>query len=461
VPIPFPLLFSSDTEKEDFPSRAGLGLLEECAYFFRMRNPRNPILVIGGGAAGIIAAWKAAISEAPVILLERNRTLGIKLLISGGGKCNITHAGTMEEIRSAFLQKEARFLKPAFYRFGNREILDLLRSAGVPTAPRADGRVFPEHGTARHVVAALEQLCRDSGVQVRTGACVERIAVENGSLSAVVAGEPPMQAGAIALATGGASYPKTGTTGDGIRWAAELGHTIVPVRPALAPMNIEPMPPRRWQGIALRAGRLSALTDGHTLASWEGDVLFTHEGISGPAALELSRAAALAAERTTVTLEFDFFPGQDFSELDSALTDMIRHQGAKLMSNLIEAWLPNRLVPDLLQSAGIDPETRGHTLSRELRRSLTRLLKSWPIGRVVHIPLERGEVTAGGVALSEVDPHTMGSRKVPGLFLCGEILDIAGPVGGYNLQAAFSTGFVAGEASAAYLHRESSARDEC
>jgi predicted Rossmann fold flavoprotein len=427
-----------------------------CVFFF-MSLAREPVVVIGGGAAGILAAWKAATSHAPVLLLERNARLGIKILISGGGKCNITHAGPMVDLGAAFQPNEGRFLKPSFHRFGNADILRILHDAGVPAAARDDGRVFPEHGTARDVVTALEKLCRTSGVEIRTGIRVQNITARESAFTINVSGNMQLPARAAVIATGGVSYPKTGTTGDGIRWAAALGHTIVPVRPALAPIGIHPMPDRTWQGIALRAGRLIALTGGRKLASWEGDVLFTHEGLSGPAALGLSRPVAVAAEQTAVTMVYDFFPKYDFGTLDAALTDLIRGQGSKMIGNLMEAWLPNRLVPSLLQSVAIDPELRSHSLPRESRRSLTHLLKSWHLGIVVNVPLERGEVTAGGVALNEVDPHSMQSRKVPGLFLCGEVLDIAGPVGGYNLQAAFSTGFVAGEESARYWQRESSA----
>jgi predicted Rossmann fold flavoprotein len=425
--------------------------------FFSMSLLHEPVVVIGGGAAGILAAWKAATSHAPVLLLERNARLGIKILISGGGKCNVTHAGTMVELGEAFQPNERRFLKPSFFRFGNTDLLRILHDAGVPAAARDDGRVFPEHGTARDVVIALEQLCQTSGVEIRTGIRVQNIATRGSSFKINVSGNRPTPARAVVIATGGVSYPRTGTTGDGIRWAAELGHTIVPIRPALAPIRIHPMPDRSWQGVALRAGRLISLTGGRTLASWEGDVLFTHEGLSGPAALELSRPVAVAAEHTAVTMIYDFFPKYDFGTLDAALTNLIRDHGSKMIGNLMEAWLPNRLVPSLLQSVAIDPELRSHSLPRESRRSLIHLLKSWQLGKVVNVPLERGEVTAGGVALNEVDPHTMQSRKVPGLFLCGEVLDIAGPVGGYNLQAAFSTGFVAGEESARYWQRESSA----
>jgi hypothetical protein len=411
----------------------------------------NPIVIVGAGGAGILAALRASTLEAPVLLLERNRKIGIKILISGGGKCNITHAGPMEEIRSVFVKREARFLKPAFFQFSNADLLRLVENGGVPTYTRPNGRVFPASGNARDIVTVFERLLTDQRVKIQTNAHVESIAAEQGTVSGVYVGGNPILSSHVVLATGGASYPKTGTTGDGFRWAEALGHTIVPIRPALAPIALSPLLPREWSGISLRSGRLTAKSEGKEVASRDGDVLITHEGISGPAALEISRPVSVAMERSPVTIEYDFFPEKDFSLLDEELTRLVRRQQG-IIEKILEQWLPNRLVGALLHSAGVQPATRGYTLTRDDRRSIVSILKGWTMGTVSHIPLERGEVTAGGVTLDEVDPQTMQSRKVHGLFICGEVLDIAGPVGGYNLQAAFSTGFVAGEAAARAWH---------
>lgn len=415
----------------------------------------NPIVIVGAGGAGILAAWSASTLGAPVLLLERNRKIGIKILISGGGKCNITHAGPMEEIRSVFVKREARFLKPAFFQFTNADLLRLVENGGVPTYARTNGRVFPVSGKARDIVSVFERLLTDQRVTIQTNARVESIAAEQGTVSGVLVGGNPITSSLVILATGGASYPKTGTTGDGFRWAEALGHTIVPIRPALAPLVLSPPLPREWSGISLRSGRLRAKSEGKEIASRDGDVLITHEGISGPAALEISRPVSVALEQSPVTVEYDFFPEKDFSLLDDELTRRVRQQQG-IVERILEYWLPNRLVGTFLRSAGVEPATRGYALTREDRRSIVSMLKGWTMGTVSHVPLERGEVTAGGIALDEVDPRTMRSRKVRGLFLCGEVLDIAGPVGGYNLQAAFSTGFVAGEAAARAWHDSNS-----
>jgi predicted Rossmann fold flavoprotein len=201
-------------------------------------------------------------------------------------------------------------------------------------------------------------------------------------------------------------------------------------------------------GIAIRACRLSAVFGGRRIASWDGDMLFTHEGISGPCALEISREAARVSEDGPVAIMLDVLPALEFEELDRTVGDVIIANRQRIIGKVVEAWLPNRLVGPFLAQIGVDPLTRGHVITREARRAIVHRLKEWPLGTVEHIALDRGEVTAGGIALTEVDPRTMRSRIIGGLYPCGEVLDIAGPIGGYNLQAAFSTGFVAGETAA-------------
>ncbi|MEO8167482.1 MAG: NAD(P)/FAD-dependent oxidoreductase [bacterium] len=410
-------------------------------------DQRKPILVIGGGAAGIIAAWKAASLGAEVILIERNKKPGIKLLISGGGKCNITHAGPMEDVFAAFIQKEARFLKPSFYKFSNDDVVRMIEERGVKTFVRPNGRVFPVSGNADDVVNALAEYLHATGVEVKLNARVRKILFEDGKVCGVGFENGEIRSSYVILATGGASYPKTGTTGDGFRWAQQLGHTIIPVRPALAPIGVRPSLRASWRGIALRDGRLMVFSGQKKLFEWDDDMLFTHEGISGPAALEVSRIAAETMQTQPVDLRFDFFPGKEFQVLDDELNSVILSQRDKMIATILDAWLPNRIVPDVLNSIEIDPTKRGHILTRDERKRIVQMLKSWSLGEVSRIDIERGEVTAGGVALTEVDPKSMRSRKAMGLYVCGEILDIAGPVGGYNLQAAFSTGFVAGESA--------------
>jgi len=413
-----------------------------------MSGQSDCILIIGAGGAGLIAAWKAASMGAPVLLLERNSKPGIKILISGGGKCNVTHDGPMDELGKAFLRREDRFLKHAFHSFTNEDIRTLLAESGVPTFVRPDGRVFPRSLRAADVVTALVERVRAGGGEIRLNARVTGILSEAGAVTGVTLEREKIASARVILTTGGASYKKTGTTGDGISWGAQLSHSIVPLRPALAPLRVHPSPPPEWRGIAIRGGRLSLYSGGRQIDSWSGDILFTHEGISGPAALGLSRSAAGALEESDVALHLDFFPALDFAELDSGLNRLILANRGKQIGSILCSLLPDRIVPFLLGHLHVSPLTRGHVLTRDARRKIVGLLKSWNIGNVNGIELDRGEVTAGGISLDDIVPQTMESRKVRHLYVAGEVLDIAGPIGGYNLQAAFSTGFVAGMSAA-------------
>ena len=413
-----------------------------------MPDQEKKVLVIGAGAAGLIAAWRAASLGAHVLLLERNSKPAIKILISGGGKCYVTHDGPMDEMGKAFQKHEGRFLKYAFHSFSNDDIRSMLSESGVPTFVRPDGRVFPVSLRAGDVVGALADLVRRNGGEIRLNTRVTGILASDGGACGVTVEGGEIASRHVILTTGGASYRKTGTTGDGISWGAGLSHTIVPVRPALAPIRVHPPLPAEWRGIAIRGGRLSLHAGPGRIDSCPGDILFTHEGISGPAALGLSRSAAVALEEGDAALRLDFFPGKEFADIDVELNRLILAGRGKQIGSIVCGMLPDRIVPYLLGRVQVPADTRGYVLTREARRRIVGLLKSWEIGRVGGIDVDRGEVTAGGISLDEIVPQTMASRRVMGLYAAGEVLDIAGPIGGYNLQAAFSTGFVAGTSAA-------------
>ena len=403
----------------------------------------------------MIAAWRAALSGAKVTLLEKNPKLGIKLLISGGGKCNITHDGTVEDLLSRFRTNESRFLKYSFHQFTNIQLIRHIKERGVETYVRGDGRIFPASGKAGDVVHALRRLMEQAGVEIRLATGVEEMLRDGDGICGVRTELGAIETRHLILATGGASYPKTGTTGDGFRWLRELGHAIIPVKPALAPIYLDPTPPPAWQGVALRDCAVIAEMEGKAVASARGDLLFTHKGISGPSTLEASRDVFIALqENPNIDIAIDVLPDKTIAQVEEALQDEIVSNGGKKSETLIELYVPQRLAPFMLNAAGVDGSIKGHQLKREERRAIVQTLKRWKVGRVKEIPLESGEVTAGGVDLHEIDPRTMKSRLVDGLYVCGEVLDIAGPIGGYNLQAAFSTGFVAGESAASDLRRQ-------
>ncbi|MGV3614393.1 MAG: NAD(P)/FAD-dependent oxidoreductase [Fimbriimonas sp.] len=444
------------------------------------------VIVVGGGAAGIIAAWRAATLGAQVVVLEKTNRIGTKILVSGGGKCNVAHDGPLEEVLRAFRPNEARFIRPACYRFTNAQIVELMTSRGLRVYTRPDGRVFPVDQTAKDVVAILTDLLVEAGVDVRLESPVTGLIIEDGVVKgvrfrrvterarreesrpgasgyraatatnllrelgpasvAVTDEEFELRADRVIVCAGGSSYPNSGTTGDGFAWARSVGHTVQPIRAALAPIYLDPVVEAR-SGIALRDVVLKA-RQGKEIARWRGDLLFTHQGVSGPNALGISRIVDERIAQGDIGLEVDCRPDRPADAIAAEILAAAQAQPRRLVATLVETFLPERLVGDLLDTVGLARDLPLGRLEKKLRNRLAETLKAWPIGRVRHVPLEKGEVVAGGVSLDEVDPHTMRSKKVPGLFLCGEVLDVAGPVGGYNLQAAFATGYVAGESAA-------------
>jgi predicted flavoprotein YhiN len=440
------------------------------------------VIVVGAGAAGIIAAWRAAELGAKVTLVEKTNRIGTKILISGGGKCNITHDGPIEGVLKAFRPAEARFIRPACYRFRNDQIVEMLTSRGLEVYTRPDGRIFPVDRTAKDVVRILESYLEEVSVTVMLEAPVSGLIIEDGAVRGVRyrrAGEAPLvrrdegegyraktaknllreldpvapaegeerelRADRVVLCCGGSSYPNSGTTGDGWPWMREAGHGVERLRAALAPIYLAQVPD--LAGVALRDCTLKA-RQGKEFARWTADLLFTHQGISGPAALGLSRQVAEGLEKGEVSLEIDLQADLTPEQASEQLLAFTTRNPSRKVAAYVDDFAPERVVDQLLADAGIPLDTTGARLDKKARNRLAVALKAWSLGPVRHVPLEKGEVVAGGVSLDEVDPQTMASKKIEDLFLCGEILDLAGPVGGYNLQAAFATGFVAGESAA-------------
>jgi predicted Rossmann fold flavoprotein len=410
------------------------------------------VIVVGGGAAGIIAAWRAASVGAKTLLLEKTARLGTKILISGGGKCNITHDGPIEDVLRAFSPAEARFLRPSCYRFTNREVVELFTSKGLEVYTRPNGRIFPVDRTAKDVVAILADHLREAGVRTELNNPVTGLIVEKGRVLGVRCGEGELRAGAVIVSSGGSSYPGTGTTGDGWPWTRDLGHTVAKIRAALAPINMITDP--KWasrSGVAVRDCALKARQNGREISRWRDDLLFTHHGVSGPTALGISRTVAEGAGQGQITLEVDLLPDQAFEQTTERVRGWAARNPRKQWPTFLEEILPERLAGWFLDSIAIDRSAAAGATDKKAKNRIVAGLKGWTLGQVRDVPIEKGEVVAGGIALDEVDPQTMRSSKAEGLFLCGEILDIAGPVGGYNLQAAFSTGYVAGESAARAL----------
>ncbi|MBS1767441.1 MAG: aminoacetone oxidase family FAD-binding enzyme [Acidobacteria bacterium] len=405
------------------------------------------VIVVGGGAAGMVAAWKAAQNGHRVTLLEANAKLGVKLRISGGGKCNVTHAGPLKEVLACFTKEQARFLRPAMHRFTNEDVVELLRREGVETYTRDNGRVFPmdRPGSAAAVVAAFEAVMLRAGVRVRAGARVTGLEGSKPRLAAVDLDGERLEADHFILATGGASYPETGTRGEMLGWLRDVGLPMRPWFPALAPIPLaKPRP--AWEGVAFRDGELvlSAGKGGKRIARFKGDLVFTKAGISGPAALELSQAAESARIAGAGWLAYAH-DGRFFDAVDAEAIQTSQAQPHLSALRWLQRWLPERCAETLVSEARLPDGLRLKDLPKTARRAFVEAITAFPLGAPGPVPLSRGEVAAGGLKLDAVDPHTMAVRGFDNLRVCGELLDVDGPVGGYNLQAAFSTGFVAGD----------------
>ncbi len=404
--------------------------------------------MIGGGAAGIFAAWNAARQGAKVLLVEKTDRLGTKILISGGGKCNVAHDGTMESVLKAFRPNEARFIRPACHLLPNRSIIGFFTERGLEVYTRPDGRVFPVWQSAKDVVAILESALSEAKVRVLYDSPVSRIISEDGAVRGIETKDGRVECHHIVLSVGGSSYPKTGSTGDGWPWAKELGHSIVKVRAALAPMYLDLDGAELKAGISLRHVLLKARLSGREIARWQADLLFTHKGVSGPSVLGISRIVAERFGEGEITLEIDLLADETFESLSAGLKRWAAANPKKGIAACLDSIVPSRLEPDVLSAAGLE-NIPAQMVGKKGVNRLVEVLKGWKIGVVRSVPLEKGEVVAGGISLDEVDSKTMRSQKCQGLYLCGEILDVAGPVGGYNLQAAFATGFLAGQTAAA------------
>jgi len=405
------------------------------------------VAVLGGGAAGMMAAWRAASLGHTVTLLEANGRLGVKLRISGGGKCNVTHAGSAKELLGAFRKDQARFLRPALHAFGSEELQALLHREGVETYARENGRVFPmdRPGSAAEVVGALERLLRRVGVQVRTGTRVASLVGEEPRLEALTLEDGSwVRADAFVLAAGGASYPETGTRGELLGLLRNLGVAVDPWFPALAPVPLA-TPHPEWEGVALRGGvlRLRSGKDSKRLAEFAGDVLFTKSGLTGPAALELSREVELARRSGAAWLSYALSLVSE-EALDAQLLNLQQGNPHLAVRTWLQRVLPERLGSFALATLALSAEQRMKDLPRNARRGLVELVRDFPLGEPRTVPLSRGEVAAGGVRLEAIDPHTMALKGWDNVRICGELLAVDGPIGGYNLQAAFSTGFLAG-----------------
>ena len=397
--------------------------------------------MIGGGAAGTLCAALAAGRGLDVVLLEPNRMLGRKLRITGKGRCNVTNDCDAREFISA-IPGDGRFLQSAIHKFGTLDTKALFEGLGVALKTERGNRVFPESDRADDIADALTKLARENGVRVLRERATRILTDEAGAVRAVSAGGGEIECEAAVICTGGLSYPGTGSTGDGYRMARELGHTIRPCRPSLVPLESPDAWCREMQGFSLRNVELSAYEDEKLIYKALGEMLFTHFGVSGPLVLSASAHMRRFGE-CRYRLSIDLKPGLDEKKLDARLLRDFEKYSNREFRNSLGDLAGRAMIPVLVELSGIPGDTRTNSVTRQQRAALAQLLKHFPVSLSGPRPIAEAIVTSGGVAMTEVNPLTMESKLVPGLYFAGEVLDLDAYTGGYNLQIAWSTAFVA------------------
>ena len=413
-----------------------------------MRSRR--IVVVGAGPAGFMAAAKATEYGASVLLLEKMKQPGRKMLITGKGRCNITNAAPIAEIVKN-IPGNGSFLYSALHAFDNEDVRGFFRELGIETKVERGGRVFPVSDRAADAVEALIAYLHELGVKIETEARVAKILTEGGrAVGVVLASGAKLTADAVVLAVGGASYPGTGSTGDGYEMARRLGHTVGAILPSLVPLVTEDDWVKDAQGLSLRNVRVTLLADDKKIGEDFGEMMFTHFGVTGPIVLSLSRAAARAlAAGKFVELALDLKPALSPEILAARVQRDFEKYRNKALKNAMRDLLPGKLIEPVLDAAYLPPEKPVHDLRREERLRLSETIKHLVLTVTKTRPLAEAIVTAGGVSTKEIHPKTMESKLVPGLYFAGEVVDVDGFTGGYNLQAAFSMGAAAGRWSAA------------
>lgn len=409
--------------------------------------PFFDVVVVGGGAAGMMAAGRAAACGASVLLLEKNATLGKKLLISGGGRCNVTNNKPNDREMLAKYKNSGKFLFSTFSQFGVKDSIRFFEDNGVPLKEEHEGRLFPQSNKAQSIFDALVDNLEAGRVEVRSNAAVTGILSENEGISIALAKGKKITARACILATGGTSRPETGSTGDGFLWLKSLGHTVTANDFALVPLALHDEWTKKLGGVALAHVGLTLFSDGIKQSASIGKVLFTHVGVSGPAILNMSREVGELIKESSVVIQLDLFPKTDVGTLRKQLQELLESESNKKLKNVLSSIVLSSLVSPLLALAKIDGETFCHSVRSEDRTALTKLLKNVPLHVQGLLGANKAVVASGGVALEEINFKTMESRIVPGLYIVGDLLNIDRPSGGYSLQLCWSTGYVAGSAA--------------
>lgn len=409
------------------------------------------VVVIGGGPAGMMAAGRAAESGAKVLLVEKNKTLGKKLLITGGGRCNLTN---FELDARKFLSKfkdSGKYLFSPVSRFGVKETLDFFHKRGLETKIEGESRVFPASNSAQSVFDVLVKYMKENKVLIILDSPVAEIIKEDEALVGIkLKNKKVIKSRSIIIATGGTSRPETGSTGDGYAWLKKIGHTVIEPTPSLVPIAIKDAWVKSIAGVRLDDVKITILQNGARQGTAKGKILFTHVGVSGPTILNMSRDVGELLKYGSVILSLDILPKTDYGALDIMLQNLFKTNDKKKFKNALSGFIPSAIAPAMVKLSGINPETACNSVTREDRKRLGALLKNIPLNVSKLLGAEKAIITSGGVVLDEVDFKTMRSRIFPNLYLVGDILNIDRPSGGYSLQLCWTTGFVAGDSAFEY-----------
>lgn len=404
----------------------------------------SKVLVIGGGAAGMMAAITAAANGGEVLLLEKNEKLGKKLFITGKGHCNITNAADTEDLFSAIVSNP-KFLYSSFYSFTNSQVIDFFEGLGVKTKIERGGRVFPASDHSSDVIRALEREMEQLGVEIYLQAEVKELILKEHVIKGVVlTSGKKLYADTVIVATGGISYPSTGSTGDGYRFAKACGHQVTEILPSLVPMEVKEWYAKELMGLSLRNIEI-CVTDGKKKLYQEfGEMLFTHYGVTGPVILSASSIVGKKLKEKELTLHIDLKPALSEEQLDKRVLREFETNHNRQFKNAVDSLFPSKLRPVIVELSGIPEEKKVHEITKEERLHFVRLIKDFSMTLTGLRGYKEAIITKGGVSVKEIDPSTMESKLVKGLFFAGEVLDLDAVTGGYNLQIAWSTGYLAG-----------------
>lgn len=406
------------------------------------------IAVVGAGAAGIMAALQVSLLKKNVVLIERNRSIGKKILLTGMGRCNITNIATI----NTFIEKFGRhgnFLRSAFFAFFNHDLIEFFRARGLALKIERQGRVFPATDRACSVVEVLREYLLENKVGLLYNMRLLNIKKKKDFFQLNMENKDKIYAKKIILATGGASFKRTGSSGDGFRIVKKLGHTIVPLKPALVPLKTKEPWVKQLQGLSLKNVRIIFKYGNKKITSDVGEIIFTHFGVSGPLVLDLSgRIVSIVDKHREISLFLDLKPGLKPEQLENRLLREFSARKNAQLKNTMKSLLPHRLIPVFLRIAGLVPEKKINQVIRVERHAIIKLLKALPLTVGGSLPIEEAMVTDGGVSTKEINPRSMESRIIPGLYFAGEIINGCAASGGYNLQQAFSTGYLAGKKAA-------------